>query len=80
MMIVIAGIPAAFIGILFTGAMLIEIIFSLDGLGLLGYEAVLSRDYPIMFATLYFFTLIGLVIGIISDVIYKLVDPRISFD
>ncbi len=80
MMIVIAGIPAAFIGVLFTGAMLIEIIFSLDGLGLLGYEAVLSRDYPIMFATLYFFTLIGLIIGIISDFTYKLVDPRISFD
>ncbi len=80
MMIVIAGIPAAFIGILFTGAMLIEIIFSLDGLGLMGYEAVLSRDYPIMFATLYFFTLVGLIIGIISDLMYKLVDPRINFD
>ncbi len=80
MMIVIAGIPAAFIGILFTGAMLIEIIFSLDGLGLLGYESVLSRDYPVMFATLYFFTLIGLIIGIISDLTYKIVDPRINFD
>lgn len=80
MMIVIAGIPAAFIGILFTGAMLIEIIFSLDGLGLLGYESVLSRDYPVMFATLYFFTLIGLILGIISDLTYKLVDPRVNFD
>ena len=80
MMIVIAGIPAAFIGILFTGAMLIEIIFSLDGLGLLGYESVLSRDYPVMFATLYFFTLIGLIIGIISDLTYKIVDPRVNFD
>tara|TARA_A100001015_G_scaffold310318_1_gene411491 strand:+ start:245 stop:1267 length:1023 start_codon:yes stop_codon:yes gene_type:complete len=80
MMIVIAGIPAAFIGILFTGAMLIEIIFSLDGIGLLGYESVLSRDYPVMFATLYFFTLIGLIIGIISDLTYKLVDPRVNFD
>lgn len=80
MMIVIAGIPAAFIGVLFTGAMLIEIIFSLDGLGLLGYEAVLSRDYPIMFATLYFFTLVGLIVGIISDLTYKIVDPRISFE
>ncbi len=80
MMIVIAGIPAAFVGILFTGSMLIEIIFSLDGLGLLGYEAAISRDYPVMFATLYFFTLIGLLVNIISDLTYKLVDPRISFD
>lgn len=79
MMIVIAGIPAAFIGILFTGSMLIEIIFSLDGLGLMGYEAALSRDYPVMFGTLYFFTFIGLVVNIISDVTYKLVDPRINF-
>ncbi len=80
MMIVIAGIPAAFISILFTGSMLIEIIFSLDGLGLMGYEAALSRDYPVMFGTLYFFTLIGLVVNIISDMTYKLVDPRINFD
>ncbi len=79
MMIVIAGIPAAFIGILFTGSMLIEIIFSLDGLGLLGYEAALSRDYPVMFGTLYIFTLIGLVVSIIGDLTYKLVDPRINF-
>ena len=79
MMIIIAGIPAAFIGILFTGSMLIEIIFSLDGLGLLGYEAALSRDYPVMFGTLYCFTLIGLVVNIISDLTYKLVDPRINF-
>ncbi|NDB61319.1 ABC transporter permease subunit, partial [bacterium] len=63
MMIVIAGIPAAFIGILFTGSMLIEIIFNLDGLGLLGYEAAVSRDYPVMFGTLYFFTLLGLIIN-----------------
>ena len=60
MLIVIAGFPAAFIGILFTGALLIEVIFSLDGLGLLGFEAVIDRDYPIMFASLYFFTLLGL--------------------
>lgn len=80
LMIVIAGIPAAFIGVLFTGAMLIEIIFSLDGLGLLGYEAVMSRDYPVMFASLYFFTLLGLVVNIISDLTYKLVDPRVNFD
>ncbi len=79
MMIVIAGIPAAFISILFTGSMLIEIIFSLDGLGLMGYEAALSRDYPVMFGTLYCFTLIGLVVNIISDLTYKLVDPRINF-
>lgn len=80
MMIVIAGIPAAFIGILFTGSMLIEIIFSLDGLGLMGYEAALSRDYPVMFGTLYCFTLIGLLVNIISDLTYKLVDPRINFN
>lgn len=80
MMIVIAGIPAAFVGILFTGSMLIEIIFSLDGLGLMGYEAALSRDYPVMFGTLYCFTIIGLIVNIISDLTYKLVDPRINFD
>jgi len=79
MMIVIAGIPAAFIGILFTGSMLIEIIFSLNGIGLMGYEAALSRDYPVMFGTLYCFTLIGLVVNIISDLTYKMVDPRINF-
>ncbi len=79
MMIVIAAIPGAFISILFTGAMLIEIIFSLDGLGLMGFEAVISRDYPVMFATLYFFTLLGLIFSIISDLIYNLVDPRINF-
>ncbi|MSP33677.1 MAG: microcin C ABC transporter permease YejB [Rickettsiales bacterium] len=79
MMIVIAGIPAAFIGILFTGSMLIEIIFSLNGVGLMGYEAAVSRDYPVMFGTLYCFTLIGLVVNIISDLTYKMVDPRISF-
>lgn len=79
MMIVIAGIPAAFIGILFTGSMLIEIIFSLNGLGLMGYEAALSRDYPVMFGTLYCFTLIGLIVNIISDITYKIVDPRINF-
>lgn len=79
LMIVIAGIPSAFIAILFTGSILIEIIFSLNGLGLLGYEAALSRDYPVMFATLYFFTLIGLVVNIVSDITYKLVDPRINF-
>lgn len=80
MMIIISGLPAALIGILFTSSMLIEIIFSLDGLGLFGYEAALSRDYPVMFATLYIFTLLGLVMNIISDLTYKLVDPRVNFE
>ncbi len=80
MLLVIAGFPAAFVGIFFTGAMLIEIIFSLDGLGLLGWESTLNRDYPVMFGTLYFFTLIGLVMRIVSDVTYTLVDPRIDFE
>ena len=80
MLIVIAGFPSAFIGILFTGSLLIEIIFSLDGLGLLGFEAVINRDYPVMFASLYFFTLMGLVLGIVNDVMYMLIDPRIDFE
>jgi microcin C transport system permease protein len=80
MMIVIAGLPAALIGILFTSSMLIEVIFSLDGLGLLGYEAVLSRDYPLIFSTLYIFTLLGLITNIISDLTYKIIDPRLNYD
>ncbi len=80
MLIVIAGFPAAFIGMLFTGSLLIEVIFSLDGLGLLGFEAVIDRDYPIMFGTLYMFTLLGLILHIISDVAYTLIDPRIDFE
>jgi microcin C transport system permease protein len=80
MLIVIAGFPGAFIGILFTGALLVEIIFNLDGLGYLGYEAVISRDYPIMFGTLYVFTLIGLITQIVSDLMYTIVDPRIDFE
>jgi microcin C transport system permease protein len=80
MLIVIAGFPSAFVRIFFTGALLIEVIFSLDGLGLLGYEAAISRDYPIMFASLYFFSLLGLVMNIISDMTYALVDPRIDFE
>jgi len=80
MLIVIAGFPGAFIGILFTGALLIEIIFSLDGLGLLGFEAVINRDYPVMFGTLYFFTLLGLLMGIVNDIMYMLIDPRIDFE
>ena len=80
MLIVIAGFPGAFIGILFTGALLIEVIFSLDGLGLLGFEAAIKRDYPIMFATVYFFTLLGLVMNLVGDMTYTLVDPRIDFE
>ncbi|MGF1476212.1 MAG: microcin C ABC transporter permease YejB [Geminicoccaceae bacterium] len=80
MLIIIAGFPAAFIGILFTGSLLVEIIFSLDGLGLLGFEAAINRDYPLMFGTLYMFTLLGLILKIVSDLTYVLVDPRIDFE
>ena len=80
MLIVIAGFPAAFIGVLFTGSLLIEIIFSLDGLGRLGFEAALQRDYPLMFGTLYIFTLFGLLLKLASDLTYVLVDPRIDFE
>ena len=80
MLIVIAGFPSAFIGILFTGSLLIEIIFSLDGLGLLGFEAAFARDYPVMFGTLFFFSLLGLVMSLIGDLTYTLVDPRIDFE
>jgi len=79
MLIVIAGFPAALIGILFTGSLLIEVIFSLDGLGLLGFQAAISRDYPVMFGTLYFLTLLGLVLKLVEDLTYVLVDPRIDF-
>ena len=79
MLIVIAGFPSAFIGMFFTGSLLIEVIFSLDGLGLLGFEATLGRDYPVMFGTLYMFTLLGLLLNIASDLTYTLVDPRIHF-
>ncbi|HYL33966.1 MAG TPA: microcin C ABC transporter permease YejB [Stellaceae bacterium] len=79
MLLVIAGFPAAFIGILFTGALLVEVIFSLDGLGYLGYQAALGRDYPVMFATLYIYTLVGLLTKLISDLTYMWVDPRIDF-
>jgi microcin C transport system permease protein len=80
MLIVIAGFPSAFIGILFSSSLFIEVIFSLDGLGLLGYEAALTRDYPVIFATLYFFSLLGLVMGIFGDFMYSLIDPRIDFE
>jgi microcin C transport system permease protein len=79
MLLVIAGFPAAFVGILFTGALLVEVIFSLDGLGYLGFQAAIGRDYPIMFGTLYIYTLIGLVLKLVSDLTYMLVDPRIDF-
>jgi microcin C transport system permease protein len=80
MLVVIAGFPGALLRILFTSALLIEIIFSLNGLGLLGYEAVINRDYPVMFGTLFIFTLLGLITSLIGDIIYMLVDPRIDFE
>ncbi|MFU9136479.1 microcin C ABC transporter permease YejB [Erwinia tasmaniensis] len=80
MLLVIAGFPATFISMFFTGSLLIEVMFSLNGLGLLGYEATLQRDYPVMFGTLYIFTLIGLLLNILSDITYTLVDPRIDFE
>jgi len=80
MLLIIAGFPAAFIGILFSQALLVEIIFSLDGLGLLGFESAIRRDYPVMFGTLYIFTLLGLLMQIVGDVMYTLVDPRIDFE
>lgn len=80
MLIVISGFPGAFLGILFTGALLTEVIFSLDGLGLLGFEAAIQRDYPVMFGTLYVFTLLGLVVKLVEDLTYVAVDPRIDFE
>src|SRR3954447_25273027 len=80
MLIVIAGFPGAFIHAFFSGALLIETIFSLDGLGLLSFESVLNRDYPVVFGTLFIFSLVGLVIGLISDLIYMWIDPRIDFE
>jgi microcin C transport system permease protein len=80
MLIIIAGFPAALLGIFFTSSLLIEVMFSLDGLGLMGFEAAMQRDYPVMFGTLYIFTLLGLVVGLISDLTYRWVDPRIDFE
>ena len=80
MLIVIAGLPSAILAILFTIALLIEVVFSLDGLGRLGFEAALARDYPVMFATLYIFTLIGLLLRLAGDLLYMIVDPRIDFE
>ncbi len=79
MLIVIAGFPAALIGMFFTGSLMIEIIFSLKGLGLLGYNSILNRDYPVVFASLYLFSLLGLIVSIVSDVCYSWIDPRINF-
>ncbi len=80
MLIVIAGFPSALIGILFTGVLLIEVIFSLDGLGLLGFEAVINSDYPIVFGTLFFFAMLCLVMSIVRDLTYVMIDPRIDFE
>jgi microcin C transport system permease protein len=80
MLLVVAGFPQAFIGILFTSALLVEIVFSLDGLGLLGFQSAIQRDYPVMFGTLYIFTLLGLLMQIVGDMLYTIVDPRIDFE
>ncbi|WP_322989289.1 microcin C ABC transporter permease YejB [Hoeflea sp.] len=80
MLIVIAGFPGAFISAFFSGSLLIETIFSLDGLGRLGFESIIKRDYPVVFATLFIFSLMGLVVGLISDLVYTWVDPRIDFE
>ncbi|AHN26941.1 Oligopeptide transport system permease protein OppB [Gilliamella apicola] len=79
-LLIVSGFPAAFVGILFTGSLLIEIIFSLNGLGLLGYEAIIQRDYPVIFGSLYIFTLIGLIAKLLSDLSYMIIDPRIDFE
>jgi microcin C transport system permease protein len=80
MLIIISGGPATLVGILFTGSLLIEVIFSLDGLGLLGFESALNRDYAVVFSSLYIFTLMGLLLKLIGDISYMLVDPRIDFE
>ncbi len=80
MLLVIAGFPSAFIGIFFTGSLLVEVIFSLDGLGLMSFEAAVNRDYPVVFGTLFIFTLLGLLVKLIGDLTYSLVDPRIDFE
>ncbi|KUI97962.1 microcin C ABC transporter permease YejB [Vibrio sp. MEBiC08052] len=80
MLIIIAGFPSAFISIFFTGSMLIEVMFSLNGIGLLGFESTIQRDYPVVFSSLYIMTLLGLILGIISDLTYTWVDPRIDFE
>jgi microcin C transport system permease protein len=80
MLIVIAGFPATFLGVFFGSSIIVETIFSLDGLGLLGFQAAVERNYPVIFGTLYVFGLISLVVNILSDLTYVLVDPRIDFE
>ncbi|WP_313513552.1 microcin C ABC transporter permease YejB [Pseudomonas sp.] len=80
MLLIIAGFPSAFIGMFFTGSLMIEVIFSLDGLGLLSFESALNRDYPVVFGSLFIFTLLGLLVKLIGDITYTLVDPRIDFE
>lgn len=80
MLIVISGFPAALIAMLFTSSLLIEVIFSLEGIGLLSYEAAMQRDYPVIFGTLYLFTLLSLVLSLVTDIVYTIVDPRIDFE
>jgi microcin C transport system permease protein len=80
MLIVISGFPGLFLGVFLSGSLIIETIFSLDGLGRLAFEATVARDYPVVFGTLYFFGLIGLTVGILSDLMYVFVDPRIDFE
>ena len=80
MLLIVAGFPSAFLGLLFSSALLVEIVFSLDGLGLLGFESAIRRDYPVMFGTLYIFTLFGLVLQVVGDLLYTVVDPRIDFE
>jgi microcin C transport system permease protein len=80
MLLIIAAFPGTFIHAFFTGALLIETIFSLDGLGLLSFESIINRDYPVVFASLYIFSLLGLLVNLLSDFIYTLVDPRIDFE
>ncbi len=79
MLIVVAGFPGLFLAVFFSGSLIIETIFSLDGLGRLGFEAAVARDYPVIFGTLFFFGLVGLIIGIVSDLVYVWIDPRIDF-
>ena len=80
MLIIVAGFPAAFVGVFFTGSLLIETIFSLDGIGLLAFNAIVERDYPVVFGTLYMFSLIGLLLNLVSDLVYVWIDPRIDFE
>jgi len=79
-LVVVAGFPGAFIAILFAGSLLIEVIFSLDGMGLLGFESVLNRDYPVVFGSLFIFTLLGLALNLVNDLVYTVIDPRIDFE